>query len=185
MPLYALPNELLLRIAWFVLKCSTCHCHHVSEDLSALARSSPHLYSVLIHELHRTASALHILFWAIAHSRPNTVNLALNLGADPNLYLRETHYISRATTTVFLGSPLEIPFRLRAWSMGSVNHQLNHDTCTTLLLAGAKLTDNSIITAAQSGDTDLFRYCLPFNSDINEHYKLSYRTLLEIAGSNG
>lgn len=185
MPLHGLPNELVLRIAWFVLKCTTCHCHHVSHHLSALTRSSQHLHSVLTPELLRTASMLQILLWAIAHSRQDTVTLAINHGADPNVSLRETHSIPRSTQHVFLGTALDVAFRLRTRSIDPAAHQPNLATCTTLLRAGGKPTIESISPAAESGDVDLLRCCLLYISDINAHDKHDGRTLLEVAGSNG
>lgn len=123
MALHHLPNKLLLRIAWFLLKCETCHCHHVSHPLSALARCSPRLFFLLTPELLPTPSALNILLWAIGHSRQDTVTLAIKHGADPNLPLCETHCFNRMPHHVRLGTPLEIAFRMR---MRAIDPASNH-----------------------------------------------------------
>lgn len=170
----------MLRIAWFLLKCETCHCHH----LSALACCSPRLFFLLTLELLPTASALNILLWAIGHSRQHTGTLAINHGADPNLPLCETHCFNRWPHHVLLGTPLEVAFRMRMRSMDPAFHQLNLDDCTTLLGAGGKLTE-TLSNVADSGDVDLLRCSLPYIRDINAHDKPDGRTLLELAGSNG
>lgn len=185
MPLRVLPNELLLRIAWFVLKCATCNCHHASDDLSALARSSTHLYFVLTPELHRTASAVHMLVWGIANSRQDTVTLALTQGANPNVPLREIHHIARITSHVLLGTPLEIAFRLRMEPNDPASHQLNLEMCISLLLGGGKPSIECLSAVVRAGDLDLLRGCLPFIANINAHARQGGRTLLEVAGSSG
>lgn len=185
MTLHGLPNELLLRIARFVLKCPICECHHASNHLSALACSSAHLHFVLTPELLRTASALQIPLWGIAHDRQDTVTLAVDLGADPNVPLRETHRAPLTSDHVFLGTPLEIAIRMRRRSMGRASEQPSLDTCTTLLRAGGKLTIECVSTVVDSGDLDLLRCCMPYISDINTRNTDDGPTLLELAGCNG
>lgn len=175
MSLNNLPNELLLRIAWFVLKCPTCDCHHESHHLSSFTRCSRRIHSALTPELLSTASALHILLWAITHARQDTIALAINHGADPNVPLRETHHVPRSTTHVNLGTPLDIAFRLRLRSVDTAAHQLHLDTCSTLLRAGAKPSIESLRGVADCGDEALLRCCLPYTTFAD--------TLLDPAGN--
>lgn len=182
-----LPNELLLRIAWFVLKCPTCHCHHVSRHLSALARSNWHLYALLTPELLRAASSLHILLWAVAHGRPDIVTLAINLGANPNIPLRETRRYGYCTERVRLGTSVEIALRMciRSRDTTTSAYQLKLDITMMLPRAGGKPTIESLSIIADSGDLDLLELCLPYITDIDERDKPHDRTLLEVAGAKG
>lgn len=179
-----LPNELLLRIAWYVLKCPICRCQQASHHLSALARSTRRLHSVLTPDLLRSASPLQMLLWAIAHARQDTLTTAIMHGADPNLALRETHYtpmetthanlgtpllrethcIPRSTSHVNLGTPLDIAFLLRLRSVNTADHQLHLETCTVLLRAGGIPSTKSLTDIAESGDQELLRCCLPYVS---------------------
>lgn len=181
MPLPDLPNELVLRIAWFVLRCATCHCHHLSLHLSPLTRTNKHLHAILTPELLRAASALQILLWAITHRRPDTASLALILGANPNIPLRETHRLDRCTSWVRLGTPVEIALRVCTQSPNNANL----DTLMHLLRAGGKPPIASLTTLADAGDLSLLSRCIPYITDINERSVLSDQTLLEAAGAAG
>lgn len=181
MPLLDLPNELLLRIAWFVLKCPTCHCHHFSRHLSALARSNQHLHAILVPELLRTASTLHILLWAITHSRADTATLALTHGASPNVLLRQTHHHEHSTANIRLGTPVEIAMRMCIRSAD----QPSLATLMSLLHAGGNPTIEPLSILADAGDLPVLARCLPRITAIDQRDSQTGYTLLEAAGAAG
>lgn len=183
MSLLDLPNELLVRIAWFTLKCPTCHCHHLSHHLSALARCNRALHTTLTPELLCTASPLHMLLWGITHSRQDTVSLAINQGANLNVPLRETHYLLRNTSYISLGTAVDIAVRVHRHSPDPTC-TLPLDVVMTVLRAGGNPPIESLSILADSGDMALLQRCLPYTTAINERDQTGH-TLLEVAGARG
>lgn len=162
MSLSNLPNELLLRIAWYVLKCPVCYCPHVSRSLSALARCSHRLHSALKPDLLRSAIPGHMLLWAITHAREDTVTLAITHGADPNVELRETHFIDHHRSQGILQTPLDIAIILRLRSGDPRGDQPQLDVCNALLRGGGIPSTKWLTIIVESGDEDLLRCCLPY-----------------------
>lgn len=162
MSLSNLPKELLLRIAWYVLKCPFCHCPHSSGYLSALARCSHHLNSTLRDDLLRSAIPVQMLLWAITHGREDIVTLAITHGADPNDELRETHFIDHRKSEGILQTPLDIAIilRLRSGDPGDDQHQL--DVCAALLRGGGIPNSKWLSIIVEAGDEDLLCCCLPY-----------------------
>lgn len=185
MPLLDLPNELLLRVSWFLLKCPTCDCHHFTRNLCALANSSRVLHAVLTPYLLRTTEAQKILLWAINHHRIDTVALALGRGADLNLVHFERRYFSPGSTGIPLGTAIDIASRLRSRSTSAAIHQLKFDTIILLLQSGGKPTFSAVSLAARCGDLDLLELFLPHIVDINERHPGGGHTVLEVAGCCG
>lgn len=185
MSLLNLPNELTFRIAWFILYCPTCHCHHVSRHLSSLARANRQLHAVLTPEILRTASTLQILVWAISHSRQDTITLAVNHGADLNILLLETRSIAQNSSNFHLGTHVEIASRMRISSTSATSHKLKLNALMVLLQAGGKLTIDSLTIATRRGDLDLLERCIPYITDIDERHERDGKTLLEVAGACG
>lgn len=185
MSLPALPNEILLRIAWYLPKCATCHCRHGSRDLSALSRCSRHLHCVLGPELACTASAPHMLLWAIWHNRPDTAALAITQGANanPNALVYESVYVSGYTYRVVHGTHLEIAIRNRLRHTDPAARQLALEICKVLLTPAETLRIAVSSSIVEAGDSDLLRCCLPHIADINEWATHSDMTLLAIAES--
>lgn len=185
MLLLDLPNELLLRVSWFLLKCPTCDCHHFTRNLCALANSSRVLHAVLTPYLLRTTEPQKILLWAIDHHRIDTVTLALSSGADPNLVHFERRYFSPGSTGIPLGTAIDIASRLRSRSSSAAIHQLKFNTIILLLQSGGKPTFSAVSFAARCGDLDLLGLFLPHVLDINERHPGGGHTVLEVAGGCG
>lgn len=185
MSLTTLPNEILLRIAWFIPNCAICHCRHLTYDLSALSRCSRHLHSVLAPGLPLYSTAVHTLLWAIWHNRPDTASFALAEGADVNVRINETHYVGDLTYHVGHGTALEIAIRNRLHPDDPAARELALQICTLLLSAGATLQIDVLGSIVKGGDTDLIRCCLPYITDINERTDTSGATVLSVADSYG
>lgn len=181
MSLSSIPNEILLRIAWYVPKCATCHCRHVSRDLSALSRCSRHLYSLLAPELACTASASHMLLWAIWHNRPDTAALAITRGATTDRNVFESVYVSGFTYRVIHGTYLEIAIRNRLRHTHSAARELALEVCKVLLTPAETLRIHVSYSIVEAGDSDLLRCCLPHIADINEWADYNDTTLLGLA----
>lgn len=185
MPLLDLPNELLLRVAWFLLKCPTCDCHHFTRSLCALASSSRILHTILTPYLLQTANAQNILLWAIHHYRIDTVTMALSRGADPNFAYFERRYFSQGVTGFPLGTVMDIASRLRCQSSGAISHQLKLNVIALLLRSGGKPTFNTVSLATRCGDLDLLELFLKYIADVNERHPGGGHTVLEVAGCCG
>ncbi|KAL0639472.1 hypothetical protein Q9L58_001501 [Maublancomyces gigas] len=196
MPLLALPNELLLQIARYLLQPQTCqcdrgyhcdcdpHCHHIPPHLSAFSRVNQHLHALLSEYLLATASTSHILFWAIANSRTDTVTLALKCGADPNSPLRPNPHIT--TSWLMYTTPVELAISMRVHSVDAKSHALKLETLALLFAAGGTCTADNLIKPTRYGDLDLLTFCLPHLTNIEGTYSQSRsRTLLEIASRRG
>ncbi|KAL0635405.1 hypothetical protein Q9L58_005613 [Maublancomyces gigas] len=208
MPLLALPNELLLQIARCLLHSPACECgrdcrcdchchwdcdchcecdchyHHISPDVSSLSRVNQHLHGLLKEYLLATASTLHILFWAVANSRPDTVALALERGADPNCPLRPNSHVT--TSWHPYTTPVDLAISMRVHSVDAPSHAVKLHTLTLLLAAGGTCTVEELIKPARCGDLDLLTLCLPYLPDTEVTYSQSGpRTLLEIASRRG
>lgn len=190
MPLLALPNELLLKIARCLLKSQTCHCdcdchwHHMSPHLSAFSRSNHRLYALLTEYLLANASTLHILFWAVANSRNDTVALALERGADPNSPLGPNSHI--ITSWNIRTTPLDLAISMRVHSVDAKSHALKLGTLALLFGAGGTCDINSLIMPIRYGDLDLLTLCLPHLTDSDNPNRQSWpRVLLEVASRHG
>lgn len=191
MPLLALPNELLLQIARCLLqyphdcRCDCdCHRHHTSADLSSLSRANHHLHALLSNHLLATASTLHILFWAVAISRPDTVSLALKHGADPNCPLSSNAHV--AITWRPYTTPVDLAICMRAHSVDAPSHALKLATLALLLSAAGTCTADELIQPTRHGDLDLLTVCLPhLAATTAPHAQSAPRTLLEIAARRG
>lgn len=180
-----LPNEILLRVAWFLPKCPTCHCRHHLHDLFALSRCSHHLHSLLTPDLVRTASPMFVLLWAIWHNRPDTATKALALGANVKSSITEAHYVGRNTGHVCHGTPLAIAIRNRLRPMDPASRELAFEICALLLTAGGTPSIPDLGTIVDAEDTDLLRICIPRVRDINERTNPYGHTLLEVATTAG
>lgn len=128
---------------------------------------------------------MHILLWAIWHNRPDTVSLAITLGANIHFWISETHNLDRSTIIVDHGNALEIAVRNRLDPTEPAAHQLALDVCTVLLTAGGTPNIHVIGSIAQAGDTELLRVCLPYITDINAHTDPYGYTVLQLATTAG
>lgn len=185
MSLPALPNEILLRIAWFLPQCATCDCRHLTHDLSALSRSSQQLHCTLAPELTRYASADRILLWAIWHNRLDTVIVALTHGADVTEHIVESQYVGSLIYRVGYGTPLEIAIRNRLRPHDPEGSKLALEICEVLLAAGGTMRIDVTDSIVEAGDAELFRCCIPYIDDINERTSRRGITLLAFADSEG
>lgn len=202
MSLLTLPNELFLQIVPSLLQSSTCrcdhhrhcdcdcpcpcdcHCHHISAHLSAFSRVNHRLHALLAESLLATASTLHILFWAVANTRPDIVALALSRGADPNCPLRQNAHVT--TSWPPYTTAVDLAISMRVHSVDAPSHALKLQTLALLLAAGGTCTVNELIKPTRYGDLDLLTLCLPQITGIEDTYSGSApRTLLEIAARRG
>lgn len=159
MPLLSLPNEVLLQIARYLLRCANCQCDHLSPALSAFSRCNHRLHVLLAQSNLSTSSISQMLLWAIANSRTDIVALSLERGADPNAPLRlglnNRTFHGSATT------PVELAIRMRAHSPDADSHALKLRTLSLLLNAGGTCKTSALIKPASYGDLDLLTLCLP------------------------
>lgn len=185
MSLSALPNELLFQIARYLLECPSCHCLHISQHLSALSRSNCLLRELLTEYLLNTASTSHILFWAIANSRHDTVSLALERGADPNWILHPNRQI-RIIGHRPIRTPVELAVSMRVHSDDAESHALKLGMLALLLGRGGTCTIDSLIMPTRYGDLDLLTLCYKhLTTDEDTHPVYLPRTLLEVAARRG
>ncbi|KAL0635437.1 hypothetical protein Q9L58_005645 [Maublancomyces gigas] len=196
MPMLALPNELLLKIAQGLLPSAICHCdcdcrcHHISPHLSAFSRVNQRLHALLAEYLLATASPLHILFWAVANSRTDTVALALERGADANTPRRPESNIksksNSATSWDIHWTPVDLAISMRQHSVDAKSHALKLATLALLLGAGGTCRIDSLIMPTHYGDLDLLTLCLPQITGIEDRYdETGLRTLLATAAGGG
>lgn len=185
MSLPTLPAELLLLIARALLYCATCHCHHLTAHLSALARSNHRLHALLGPYLHQNSSPLHILLWAIAHTRHDTLALALTLGADPTTQLHQLGGTG-ITHNIQTGTPVDIAISMRRTSQTALSHNRKLTTISLLLAAGGSVSVYGLISPTRDGDIDVLALCLPHLPDVNARRACAKRrTLLENAALCG
>lgn len=185
MPFHSLPNEMLLRIAWFVPKCPTCHCRHNTSDLFALSRTNRHLHALLTPELAETSSAMHVLLWAIWHNCAATATKAIAHGADVNFHLTEDHHVGRHSALVQHGTPLDIAVRNRLRPVAPAARKLALDIVTMLLDAGGIPDTLTLVSIIDAEDLDLLRLCIPLIADLNKRTYPDGHTLLEVATTSG
>lgn len=202
MPLLMLPNELLLQIAGCLLQSYTCQCghhrhcdcgcdcacdchfHKISPHLSVFSRVNYRLHTLLAEYLLATASTLHILFWGVANTRPDTVALALSRGADPNCPLRPNGH--SATSWLIYTTPVELAISMRAASADAQSHAAKLHILALLLGTGGTCTVDNLIKPTRYGDIDLLTLCLPQIKGVEDSYSgFGARTLLEIAARRG
>lgn len=184
MPLLTLPNELIFQIARYLLRCPTCHCDHVLRHLSAISRSNNFLHTFLAEYLLVNSSPVHMLLWAIANSRHNTVTIALARGADPNTPLRPNPYIHpigpRRRNTI-----VDVAIRMRVHSANAESHALKLGTLALLFAAGGTCTTNSLFMSTRYGDLDLLTLCLGHLEPRDRLGQSGPEDLLAIAASCG
>lgn len=184
MPFLALPNELILNIARRLLRCPICHCHHISRDLSALSRSNHRTHALLAEYLLTTASPLPTLLWAIVNSRPDTVALALERGADPNTTLRHERFF-RGIGSQDIGTPIDVAIRMRVHSADAESHAVKLTTLALLFAAGGTCTYASLINPTRYGDLDVLTICLAHVGAIDPITQYGPQTLLAVAARHG
>lgn len=190
MPLLALPNELILQIARCLLQSSTCRCdcdchfHHISPHLAAFSRVNHHFHALLVGFPRATSSTVHMLFWAIANSRPDTVSLALELGTDPNSTLRPNFHITACS--YLPTTPVDLAISMRVHSLSAESHALKLSILALLFAAGATCTVDNLVMPTRYGDLELLTLCLPHLTHIADASRHSgLRTLLKIAARRG
>lgn len=181
MPFLALPNELILQIAYDLTRCPTCQCRHVCRDISALSRCDLHLHDLLTESvLLLTASPLHMLIWGIVNTCHDTVTLAIELGADPNTHLARDGGIHHAGTQLG-NTPIDTAIRMRAHSPDAESHMLKLGTVALLLSARGICTVDNLRKPTEYGDLDLLTLCLPHMQPVDAYQKSGPRVLLELA----
>lgn len=159
MLLLSLPNELLLKIARYLICCPNFHCHHISPELSAISRVNHRLHALLAESALGTSSSCQLLLWAIVNSRNDTLALALERGANPNAPLCRP--LNDRTSSGSASTPTELAIRMRANSDDAESHALKLETLVLLFGAGGTCNTFQLIMPISYGDLDLLTLCLP------------------------
>lgn len=127
-----------------------------------------------------------MLLWGIANSRPDTVALALERGADPNTTLHRNQYIPDSYCRT-IRTPVDAAIRMRVHSPDAESHALKLETLALLLAAGGTCIIDSLTIPTSYGDLDLLTLCLEHleETDIYPGKQYVLQTILYFAVCRG
>lgn len=184
MALLSLPNEILLKIARYMLHCTHCDCQHISPEFSAFSRSNRRLHVLLAGSHLGPSSITQMLVWGIANGRNDLVARALEHGANPNSDLYRP--LDTWNASGYGEHPIQFAMRMRCQSEDAQSHALKLGALALMFGAGGTCVMNDVWMIGSRGDLDLLTVCLPHvdYSDRLDTY-LGPRYLLSVAARSG